>query len=468
MCFSKADGGIRCDFSPHMKRNRQRLADAENKLADIKEAISSIDKSNPQATLDGKHRRMGSLKKEGAKISESIASLKAERQEAQRHWELSSKGIAELRDKAEDPNLSLEKRQHFQALADSREQERGRILDAIVTKKLTEKNLQSIMEKDGFDQATIDECNIEISTNKYPRTSKEYKKRIHKAVNEMQALEVQRMEALRTCKHEDREAVATEYAGKLATANIDRLDAQFGYESTIEGLADLKAQAEDRSIRMKLHERLTLTKRYEKAQERHNNDKRDRNNRDNRRNAIKRAYKEAGLDATNALNAHKFVNTPVGNNKNAHYGSTALNRTIRRTVLLTASETAQVQADFRASGASSLSAYVRTKIMGDPTAYIQDKPLRKLNQEAEQFSDGEAHRQWTTRAGKRDVGNDTKLNAQEKEKLTARAKAFHMSDSSWARTRLLGLDPRQIQNDRSDDTNDIKTAMMEDRERKVA
>lgn len=467
MCFSLAEGGKRCDIKKRIYRSQSHFNRVAEKHGTVDRAIKYIETSGkPQVILNGKTYRLAGLIREREKLSSQGTRIATNIQELQRHHELTNQGIVELRAKSEDERLPIEQRKHYGAIANSREVERVRTLTALEKKRRRELNLKNIMKADGFDDATIKECNIEISVNKYPRSAKVYKGRIAKAVNEMQAIEKERIAILKSCKPNHRPSVESKYAEQLAEANTERLEAQYGYDSTVEGLAELKSQAEDRSVKMTQYQRHMLVSKYELAQERHNADKRDRNNRDARRNAIKRAYKEKGLDPSVALKAHKVKVIADNGGRVSMHPSVVKN--IRRTVLLTEAEEAKVEADFRASGYKNKSAYIEAKLSESPTLHYQDKSITQLNSEAQRFSNGEAHRQWTDMQGRRSFRTDTKVNLQSDENFAIEAQSLHMSKSSLGRCKLLGIDPRQIQNDRSDLTNEIKTSMMMDMARKAS
>jgi hypothetical protein len=423
------------------------------------------DRKNGIVPIDsnGRMRQARSLQNEGKRLAARIAKSEETIATLQDESKLTPQGIQRLQERANDAELSIQERAKAQAELDAAVAERRRIIAENLQGRDSSTLLSSQMKDDGFDPATIEECNPQIGNTKYPRTPKEYKRRIQNTTNAIHAAEAEaQVEVRKASTVDEKNAVKADYANKVASLVLELREAERGYYSTAQGLKELKAEVDDRSVKMTVMDRARLRRRYEAALARHDAEQNDVRLRKARRRNILRAYKEAGKDPKHALAAlTKGSKTAVGGSVSRSRVPTELRYTVVRKAMLTANEDTRTYDRFRESGATSYAAWKREQIMASPTALFRDKTIAELNATAERFTDGGWHRQRTTTDGLRDVAVETALNGVEARVLKQRAESFHMTVSSYQRCMLLNIDPRRIQNDRSDLTNDTKTAMME-------
>jgi hypothetical protein len=439
----------------------QRLLDeATERYDQIKAMVAA--KKEGEVVLDenGKSRTFQGLKSEGDRMGEQIAAQEAILKDLEESKKLTPQGIKELEALATDPTLTVNQRAKYQVELDKAIAERKEKIAATVSSIAGSERLKAVMKEDGFDAATIAECNPDVGNAKYSRTPKEYKRRIANAINSIAALEAEGQAELRKAPTvAEKEAVKATYAGRIAEKNIERLEAERGYYSTAPGLKELKADAEDRSVRMSVVERARRYAAYEGAKKRHDAEQNDIRLRKMRRRNILRAYAEAGKDPKAALESFKQTEvSPVSKRKVVPAG---LRKEIGKVSKITEADSVAIETAYRASGYTSRNAFNNDIIMRNPTELFQDKTIASLNAESEQFTDGGAHRQPTATVGLRNDSLFVTISRIDAKVLDQRAKSFHMTTSSYMRAMATGIDPRQIQNDRSELTNDTKTAKME-------
>ena len=455
MCYAKP--GPRCEMDVRTRRIAalDRLEQTRAELAEVNEAFKASKAGEVIFDEDGTRRTTSGLENEAKRLVDRTARYESQLKELDSAWSLTETGIQELQAKASDPALSITERASWAAKAKRAEENRNASIEAANQEALRARNVRIVMEQDGFDAQTIAECNPAVNALAYPRTPKEYKKRIATAEANIENLKKQWAYAVQNAPMADKQSVADAYTRKIADQQVAIAEATKGYNSTAEGLKKLKASSEQKGIRY--GERARRIRAYRTALRDSTEQKNSVRLRRMRQRNITRAYKERGLNPKRALNAHKLGNLSASRRSAK---PDELRCTISRTALLTETEQAQVQADYRASGASSMSAYVLSKALTSPSTTFTNTRLDDLNAGVKQPT-GQPHRQWTKALEEgRPSELSLKVSAHTDSIITGRAKAFHMSRSSYMRAMLLNIDVRQIQNDRSELTNKRKTRKM--------
>jgi hypothetical protein len=321
------------------------------------------------------------------------------------------------------------------------------------------------MKADGFDAKTIKECNVTGIMNTASLSSPGvYQDKIREVTNEMQAVEAQRLAELRAAVGEEaREVVKEKFAKELALLDQRRRLATHNYYRTARGLAELKEQAYEKT-RMTRLERAKRVARYEEYVRMRTEYKNDQQLRKERELHITEAYEKAGKDPKEALKACRrgyMVETPGQKAPVRKTMPAELVKDRSFSMLFTRDEADYLEANCRAEGYASMSAYLDAKTDVQPTSLYEDKTISALHSEAERHSDGGYHRQTTRAIGLRNVRYDMKVSSIKHRKLRSLADTYLTTGSSVGRHFALGIDPRQIQNDRSEETNTIRAEAME-------
>lgn len=459
MCYK---GGPRCanEADRRLHKALDKKAYAEGRLADINSLKQRAKDGEHIQKSNGETYTLAGLQKRGTEIARQIAVQQSKIEEAQEQIRLSPEGIERLRLKSEDPNLTPEQRAMAHVDMEAAAAERMRRITENQKNSYVKGAVREQMVKDGFDQATIDECNPDIGNTLFPRTPKEYRKRLASAVNAIQELESKRDTALKGATNEqEREAIRKEYAGKLAEQISDKKQAELDYYSTAPGLAELKSEAVFRKGKMTVTQWHSKVLRYEA----HLKDNREKQNdvrlRKLRRKRIITAYKTAGKDPSAALASLK-----AKENKETDHGriTPERNKPVTVTIMVNEDDYQKAQSQHKASGSTeSFQEYTKRLVTEAPQKHFKDKPLADLNAETDQFTNGEWHRQPTSASGLRQRRIDIKMRKMERDNFKRTAGSFKTSMSSIGRLLVTGQDPRVIQNDRSDISNARKTATME-------
>lgn len=424
-------------------------------LAEVNEAYKASKAGEVIFDADGTRRTTFGLGNEAKRLVDRAARYESQLRELDSAWALTETGIKEYQDKASDRTLPINERAAWAAKATRAEAHRNATIEAAQQEALRARNVRLIMEQDGFDPATIAECNPSVNALTYPRTPKEYKKRITTAEANIEKLKKRWEQAVKDAPMADKGNVAASYSRKIADEQMAIAEATKGYNSTAEGLKKLDALSRQKDITYA--ERARRIGAYRRALRDSTEQKNSVRLRRMRQRNITRAYKERGLSPKQALSAHKLGNLVTSRRKVI---PDELRAKHSRAALLTETEQAQVQADYRASGASSMSAYVLSKVLAEPSTTFTKTRLEQLNAGIKQPT-GQPHRQWTKALEEaRPSELSLKVSAHTDSIITGRAKAFHMSRSSYMRAMLLNIDVRQIQNDRSEITNKRKTQKM--------
>lgn len=460
MCYKLPGPRCNSDVSKSIAIHQNLLDEATARYDQIKADIAAKKAGERVYDENGKSRTFQGLKSEGERVGEQIAAQEQIIKDLHESKKLTPQGIKELQELANDPTLTVIQRAKYQVELNKAVAERKEKIAATVASVAGSDRLKAVMKEDGFDTATIAECNPDVGNTKYPRTPKEYKRRISNATNSIAKLEEEGQTALRNAVTvAEKEEVKAKYAGLIAEKNIERLEAERGYYSTAQGLKELKAEAEDRSVKMTVVERSRRHAAYEGAKKRHDAEQNDVRLRKMRRRNILRAYAAAGKDPKAALASFKQTEvSPVSKRKVVPAG---LRKEVGKVSKITEADSIAIEAAYRASGYTSRNAFNNDIIMRNPTELFRDKTIAALNAESEQFTDGGAHRQPTASVGLRNDSLFVTVSHIDAKVLSQRAESFHMTVSSYMRAMATGIDPRQIQNDRSELTNNTKTAKME-------
>lgn len=454
MCYK---GGPRCKNSAlYLLHTAQaRKQDAEQKLEVIEQRIALKRKGKD---IPGGRFTLNELKAKKKELTKKIADEERKIINRQEQINISEDGIQMLRQKSEDASLSIEERAAAEvAMKDAISERKQRVFRA-KGNRIVNDRLDEQMRQDGISQADIDECMVDAGTSLYPRRPSEYRARIANAdrhINELKAKRQNEFDEATT--DQKRTAVRTKYAKQIARQQLNKYEAERGYYSTATGLQELQDTADDKSLPLK--ERYRAQFKHESHQKLHDSVQNEVRLRTTRRERIVTAYAEAKKDPSDALGTLRLKDIEVS--KNGKITPSRL-KPVNGAVLLTKSEHEKVVSDYKASGfTGSLSQYARDKVLDQPQKKFTKKPLGILNAEAEEFTDGQPHRQRTVKEELRDQRIDFTMTRMERDTLTQRSGSFNNSKSSYFRFLVTGNDPRQIQNDRSKKNNEIKSVLME-------
>lgn len=454
MCYKKP--GPRCEknLSPRRKEARIRLREARANQEEVLEAFRVAQSGTPVYDADNRRRTVSGLENETKRLSEKVLRAEAEVAEVERQWLLTETGIAQLKEKAKTAPTAKE-RSAAAAKAKHAEAERQASIEHVQSRARRARNISIVMEQDGFDADTIAECNQQVDGPTYRRSAETYQKRIAEAHAEINRLNAEWDKVRLKTPIPEKQALAEAYLAKIEEQNLAIEEDTRGYNSTNQGLAELKAASEAPGLGFVARARAIRAHRtaLRDATEQKNSVRLHRI----RQRSIKKAYAERGLDPARALQAHKQGYMD-------RYGASRVAPELRHetthTTLLTPSEKSLVVEQYRASGAPNMSAYIRSRVLRSPSETFTPVGLDDLNAGVKQPT-GEPHRQWTNALVEaRSAEFSIKWSKKDLDRLKGNAGDFNLSNSSLARAMLLNIDVRQIQNDRSDEANARKTENM--------
>lgn len=460
MCYK---GGPRCKNSAmqalHLAESRKAKYEQELEVIDQRIALKRKGKD-----VWGGRLSLQTMRAKKKELTRRIAVEEGRIIDRREQILMSEDGIDLLRQKSENTSLSLEERAAAVVAMEEAVSERKKRLFRATGNKVINERLDEQMRQDGIPQETIDECMVDAGTNMYPRRPSEYRARITRADRNMTELKAKRQKEYdEASTDKQRTAVRTRYARLIARQQLNKYEAERGYYSTASGLQELKDTANDKSLPLK--ERYRAQVKHGSHKKLHDAVENEIRLRKTRRQRIIAAYAEAKADPSAALGALRLKDIEI--TKNGKVTPSRL-KAVNGAVLLTKDEYEKVVSDYQASGfKGSLGQYARTKVLDQPQKSFTKKPLGILNAEAEQFSDGLPHRQRTVEEQVRDHRIDFTMTRMDRDTLTQRAGSFNNSKSSYFRFLVTGKDPRQIQNDRSRENNEIKTVLMEQMTKKA-
>jgi hypothetical protein len=439
-------GGPRCEneVRPRLGAIRDELAEIENKLTQLRKDRADLENGKSVKTEAGGYRRIYGVEKEMKQLLKEKFSAKKREGVAQHEWELTNKGIQELREQGKDK------------LASQRQAEREALL-ALNRKNMTaSEHLRSVMEADGFSPDVIKECDLSPGGSPYPRSASYYLTAREKAVREFRDVTAEANKSISEAKTESRrQQLEAKYARRLESIRDRIREAEHGYFTTPEGLVELQEEANEPGI--SFTERLVRQTKHDRYASIHNERQSDYRLRRLRKRRITSAYKKAGLDPTEALKTHGLV----GGKK--RYVPEELRKDCSLDILYTPSEYARLQTEFHASGEQSFSAwYEKNKLLTPPNQFFQGVTLDELNAGIKRAPVGH-HRQRTEHEGElRSEQVSLKVSQTTRNILDIRTGSMHETRSSYLRKISLGLDPRQHSNDRSVKTNQERTEKVEE------
>jgi hypothetical protein len=416
-------------------------------------------------TETGRQRGLSSLDREHQKLTDEIAKHGVALELLERKKLLTPQGQEELLARSQNPALPPELREKAKLDLEAAKAERARQIKLSGSTENGSHAVGTIMKADGFDAKTIKECNVTGIMNTASLASPGvYQAKIQEVTNEMQAVEAERLAELRAAVgNEAREDIKEKFAKKLALLDQRRRLATHNYYRTARGLAELKAEAYEKT-RMTRLERAKRVARYEEYVRMRTEYKNDQQLRKEREIHITEAYEKAGKDPKEALKACRrgYMEETPGQKVPVRISKPAEQVKSRSfSMMFTEDEAEVLEANCRAEGYASMSAYLDAKTDVEPTSLYEDTTIAALHAKAEMFTNGEYHRQPTRASGLRNVRYDLKVTPLKHRKMRSLADTYLTTGSSVGRHFALGMDPRQIQNDRSEETNTIRAEGME-------
>lgn len=438
-------GGPRCenDVRPRLSAIKAELEDIDARLTQLREDRADLKDGKSVRTEAGGYRRIYGVEKEMRELTQQRFSAKNRERVAQHEWELTNRGIQELREQGKDK------------LASQRQSERDALLELNRKNVTASEHLRRVMESDGFSPEAIAECDISPGGSPYPQSATEYSKRRDKAVSDFREVTAEASNAISEAETDtSRHKLEEKYAKRLESIRERIREAEHGYFTTPEGLAELQEEANEPGI--SFTEKLVRQTKHDRYASIHNERQSDYRLRRLRKRRITSAYKKAGLDPAEALKTHGLI----GGRKS--YVPEESRRTQSVDVLYTPTEYARLQTEFLASGEPSFNAWYENRLLTPPSQFFQGVSLDELNAGVKKPPTGH-HRMRTEHEGElRSEQVSLKVSKTTKKIVDIRKSSVHETVSSYLRKITLQLDPRQHSNDRSVKTNQERTEKVEE------
>lgn len=450
MCYAKP--GIRC--SAFMNQRRSTLARELNKA---RSEMNDIEDMIANAT--------GGTTRLEAKLAAAVAktaALHIAEKKAIAAWEKTPAGIAHLREMAADTALKASEREGYRVKADRLEAEAAKALNAVRVSREREITLRNDLAEAGVPEETIKrvmDMKAESTFGSSVVSSSTAKKNLMQAQKSLEALRMEGEKAIAaTNSPAERAGVFDSYTAKLAAAR-DRVQLnEAAYLTTPSGIKELEDEAAEVDGKLQPKKKARLTLKAKEARKTRETLLGANNLRRHRENAIREAMVAAGKDPEAAIKAYRKNRKIVPGKAGRRSKAPEFKVSTSATTTLTASEYATLDAEATAAGAT-VGGLIRLRALGMPTTHMNGN-IREVMAQAPVKPKMTGHRNTTVLGARRELSEGIGFTPHEKSIIKVRAKTYGMTVSSYLRACALGLDVRQIQADRSDVVNDLKSAVM--------
>lgn len=474
MCKKKP--GLRCSSSAKcsLDAHEKALNAATNDLVAMEERADAGELKEMSA------RDYASFNAKMTRLRETKARLEKETTTLESEYHMTPAGQAELLAASQDPNLSDEDRaiaaaKHKLAVAGAKKHKKDYDLQLV-----KQENLKHVLSEAGVDADTIADIVAFAGSNKgnpHPRPVGEYEEALKNARERYAELKAKAKaaEAEVTDKAAEQgwdaetEAkalakVRARFAKPLHVALQSNLKAKFNYDSTDEGQKILEEKIAKTNPLTKYDDLARLRARLNAVKKSHKVGLSDRRNKEVVKEKIEAAMKSVGKDpkpALTALTTKVLLNT--GPTKEAWEQRTQIRTYVNPKADARIQREFEKSPEFKAGGQDAYNDYVVRRILS-PLPKQTAKSIDKANSQAEVGFDARKHRHLTSSEGNKSVWKNIKLTAHQSEKVEATARSLHMTKASFVNAVLdPNVNPFAIQNDRSKDSWEKKTAAVKAR-----
>lgn len=475
MCKKKP--GLRCSNYAKcaLDAHKKTLDTATNDLVAMEERADAGELNDMSA------RDYASFNAKMTRLRETKARLEKETITLESEYHMTPAGQDELLAASQDPNLSDEDRaiaaaKHKLAVAGAKKHKKDYDLQLV-----KQENLKHVLSEAGVDADTIADIVAFAGSNKgnpHPRPVGEYEEALKNARKRYAELKAKAKAAENDVADEAAEQgwdaeteakalakVRAKFAKPLHIAKESNLKARFNYDSTDDGQKILEEKIAKTNPLTKYEELARLRARLNAVKKSHAVGLSDRRNKEVVKEKIETAMRAVGKDpkpALTALTTRVLLNNS-GPTKEAWEQRTQIRTYVNPKADARIQREFEKSPEFKASGQDAYNDYVVRRILS-PLPKQTAKSIDKANSQAEVGFDARKHRHLTSSEGNKSVWKNIKLTAHQSEKVEATARSLHMTKASFVNAVLdPNINPFAIQNDRSKDSWEKKTAAVKAR-----